>query len=155
MTLLTYAQVLVPAATIAITVTPDTTIATCVALSLAIRTIGGSIGYAIYYNVFVNRLTPRLPAYIAKRALEAGVPAELLESFVGAMATNPPLARKIPGITEEMITAGYWGRRWAYGESLQYVWLTSIAFGVCACVACIFLGNIKKYMTNRIAAHVE
>lgn len=40
--------VLVPAATIAITVTPDTTIATCVALSLAIRTIGGSIGYAIY-----------------------------------------------------------------------------------------------------------
>lgn len=40
--------VLVPAATIAITVTPDTTIATCVSLSLAIRAIGGAIGYAIY-----------------------------------------------------------------------------------------------------------
>ena len=40
--------VLVPAATVAVTVTPDTTIATCVALGLSIRAVGGSIGFAIY-----------------------------------------------------------------------------------------------------------
>jgi hypothetical protein len=35
--------VLVPAATVAITVRPDTTIDTCVALSLCIRTVGGKV----------------------------------------------------------------------------------------------------------------
>ena len=43
--------VLVPAATVAVTVTPDTTIATCVALGLSIRAVGGSIGFAIYVRL--------------------------------------------------------------------------------------------------------
>lgn len=146
--------VLVPAATVAITVTPDTTIATCVALSLAIRTIGGSIGYAIYYNVFINRLTPRLPAYVAQWAIEAGLPVSQAETFVGLFLTEPSELSAVPGVTPAMIHAGSIGSRWAYAESLKYVWLTSIAFGACAIVACIFLGNISKYMTNRVAAHV-
>ena len=146
--------VLVPAATVAITVTPDTTIATCVALSLAIRTIGGSIGYAIYYNVFVNRLTTRLPAFIAQWAVEAGLPIAQAETFVVTYLTAPAELASLPGVTPEMIYAGSIGSRWAYADSLKYVWLSSIAFGICAIIACIFLGNIKKYMTNRIAAHV-
>jgi hypothetical protein len=56
--------VLIPAATIAVTLCPGDLIATCVALSLSIRVIGGSIGYAIYYNIFVNNITSKLPAYI-------------------------------------------------------------------------------------------
>jgi hypothetical protein len=119
-------QVLVPAATIAILVTPDTTIATCVALSLAIRAIGGSIGYAVYYN-----------------------------AFVGTLLTNPAGLAEIPGVTPEIIEAGAVGSRWAYAESLKMVWLVSTAFGACAIIACLFLGNTKKYATNRIAAHVE
>ncbi|KAK5090250.1 hypothetical protein LTR05_000421 [Lithohypha guttulata] len=147
--------VLVPAATIAITVTPDTTIATCVALSLAIRTIGGSIGYAIYYNVFVNRLTPRLPAYVGAYAVEAGLPVASATEFVTVLLTDPSKIAAVPGVTAEIIQAGAMGSRWAYAESLRNVWLVSIAFGGCAIVACIFLGNISKYMTNRIAAHVK
>lgn len=147
--------VLVPAATIAITVTPDTTIATCVALSLAIRTIGGSIGYAIYYNVFINRLTPRLPAYVGEYAVKAGLPVADATSFVTVFLTEPTEITSIPGITPEIVQAGAMGSRWAYAESLRNVWLVSIAFGSCAILLCIFLGNISKYMTNRIAAHVK
>lgn len=147
--------VLVPAATIAITVTPDTTIATCVALSLAVRTIGGSIGYAIYYNVFIRRLTPRLPEYIAQYAIKAGLPISSAEAFVGALLAAPEQLAEVPGVTPEIIQAGAMGSRWAYAAALQHVWLVSITFGAVAIVACIFLGNLKPYMTNRIAATVR
>ena len=92
--------VLVPAATVAIMVTPDTSIATCVALSLAIRTVGGSIGYAIYYNVFVNKLTPELPMRVAEYAIKAGLPLESAEAFVGAFLTGmEELLVQVPGVT--------------------------------------------------------
>jgi hypothetical protein len=45
--------------------------------------------------------------------------------------------------------------RWAYAESLKYVWYTSIAFGGLSIIACVFLGNISKYMTNRTVAGVR
>lgn len=147
--------VLVPAATVAVTVTPDTTIATCVALSLTVRAVGGSIGYAIYYNIFINKLTPRLPAYIAKYAIEAGLPiteaTEFVETYLGA----PAQLASVPGVTEQIIEAAAIGSRWAYAESLKYVWLTSIAFGGCAIIACLFIGNISKYMTSRVAAKIR
>lgn len=133
-----------PAATIAITVTPDTTIATCVALSLSIRAIGGAIGYAIYYNVFVQKLTPRLITYIPKYAIGAGLPLSSAELFVGAFLTAPDSLSQVPGVTPEIIAAADYGRRFAYTESLKYVWLTSIAFGVCAIIACCFLGSLRK-----------
>ena len=148
-------SVLVPAATVAITVTPDTSIATCVALSLTIRAVGGSIGYAIYYNVFINKLTPKLPAYVAQYAIQAGLPATEAIEFVEAFLEAPTQLAKIPGVNEKIIEAATVGSRWAYAESLKYVWLTSISFGCCAIISCLFIGNISKYMTNRVAAKIR
>jgi hypothetical protein len=147
--------VLVPAATVAVTVTPDTSIATCVALSLTIRAIGGSIGYAIYYNVFINKLTVKLPTYIAGYAIKAGLPLTAAPDFVKVYLGAPTQLAQFPGITEGIIEAATIGSRWAYAESLKYVWLTSIAFGGCAIVACLFIGNISKYMTDRVAARIR
>jgi len=147
--------VLVPAATIAITVTPDASIATCVALSLAIRTVGGSIGYAIYYNVFINKFTAKLPVYVADYAIKAGLPVADAKLFVGTFLTAPANITMVPGITPAIVEAATIGTRWAYAESLKYVWLTSIAFGVCAIIACLFLGNITPYMTHRIAGTIR
>lgn len=146
--------VLVPAATVAIMVTPDTSIATCVALSLAIRTVGGSIGYAIYYNVFINKLTKNLPLFVGQWAVEAGLPLESAEAFVGAYLTMPEALAEVPGVTAEVLEAAVIGTRWAFSESLKFVWLASIPFGVCTIIACFFLGNTKKYMTNRVAANL-
>ncbi|OAL29919.1 hypothetical protein AYO22_01825 [Fonsecaea multimorphosa] len=150
--------VLVPAATVAITVAPDTSIATCVALSLTIRAVGGSIGAAIYYNIFINKLKSKLPAYVAQRAIQAGLPvaevAEFVEVFVAGNGSLSELAR-LPGVNEQIITAASMASRWAYADSLQYIWLTSIAFGGCAIVACLFLGNVSTYMTDRVAARIR
>jgi hypothetical protein len=125
-----------------------------VALSLSIRVIGGSIGYTIYYNVFYNKLTAKLPAYVAEYAITAGLPLADAKEFVTVFLTDPSKIAGVKGVTPAIIEAGVIATRWAYSDSLKYVWLISIAFGVCATVACIFLGDISKYMTNRIAAKV-
>lgn len=146
--------VLVPAATVAITVSPDTTIATSAALSLCIRTVGGSIGYAAYYNVFINKLRPRLPKYIGLYAVQAGLNVTEAEAFVLTYLTAPQNITSIPGVNKAIILGAQVGSRWAYAESLKWVWITSIPFGVCAIIASCFIGNITKYITNSIAARL-
>ncbi|OQV07082.1 hypothetical protein CLAIMM_11566 [Cladophialophora immunda] len=146
--------VLVPAATIAITVAPDELIATCVALSLSIRVVGGSIGYSIYYNIFYHKLAAQLPIEVAEAAIQAGLPIASAKAFVEAFILDPAAAAEIPGVTPAVLEAAAIGTRWGYAYALKFVWYTSIAFGVCATIACLFLGNIKKYMTNRIAAQI-
>jgi hypothetical protein len=37
---------------------------------------------------------------------------------------------------------------------LSFVWYTSIAFGVVSIIAAAFLGNNRKYLTNRVAAKI-
>jgi hypothetical protein len=143
-----------PASTIAITVAPDSTIATCVALILCIRATGGSIGYAIYYNVFVEKLTPVLPRYVAEYAVKAGLPVAEAETFTAIFLTSPQNITQIPGITPAIIEAATIGSRWAYADALKYVWYISLVFGVCSIVACCFIGNMNRYMTNRIAAKI-
>jgi len=147
--------VLVPAATIAITVTPDAYIATTVALSLAIRVIGGSIGYSIYYNVFATHLTTKLPLYVSDFAIAAGLPLSSAEAFVGALLKVPENLSNVPGVSETVMRAAEMGSRWAYADSLKYVWYVSICFGVLSCVACCFLGNVRPYLTYRVAVELE
>ena len=146
--------VLVPAATVALMVTPDIAIATCVALSLAIRTVGGSIGYAVYYNVFIKKITPKIPVYIGQYAVAAGLPLESAESFVGALLTAPDMLGQVPGVTPEVLEAAAMGMRWAYADSLKWVWIATIPFGVLAIITCCFLPPTTKYMTNRVAARL-
>jgi len=126
-----------------------------VALSLTIRAVGGSIGYAIYYNVFINKLTPKLPVYIGEYAVAAGLPLTSAKAFVGAYLLAPANLTEVPGVNEQILQAAAVGSRWAYADSLKYVWLSSISFGCCAIIACLFIGNIGKYMTSRVAARIR
>ena len=149
--------VLVPAATIAITVCPDELIATTVAITLSIRVIGGSIGYAIYDNIFMTKLKNKLPTYIALYAVKAGLPLTSAKEFVELFVKAPQqlATAKIRGLTPAVIQAATLGSRTAYADSLKDVWYTSIAFGLLSIICCIFLGNNSKFITNRIAANIR
>jgi len=146
--------VLVPAATVAMIVCPDALITTAAALSLSIRTVGGSIGYSIYYNIFATKLTQNLPTYVAKYALAAGLPPSSVELFVGTFLTTPESIADVPGVTPEIIAGATLGTRWAYSQSLKFVWFTSIAFGSIAIVCTVLLPSTKKYATNRVAVQI-
>lgn len=146
--------ILVPAATVAMIVVPDSLLGTAVSLSLSVRTVGGAIGYSIYYNVFANKLKKALPTNIATFAIGAGLPVTEAEAFVGTFLTKPADIAKIPGVNAAVIEAATLGSRWAYAESLRYVWYTSIAFGCLAIILCLFIPSIRKYSTNRIAVQL-
>jgi hypothetical protein len=143
--------ILVPAATVALIVVPDSLLATTAALSLSIRTVGGSIGFTIYYNIFVSKLNKQLPENIAKYAIKAGLPASDATEFVITFLTAPANITQVPGYSAQALAGAELGTRWAYAESLKWVWVTSIPFGVLAIITCCFLPSIKKYQTNRVA----
>jgi hypothetical protein len=143
--------ILVPAATVALIVVPDSLLATTAALSLSIRTVGGSIGFTIYYNIFVHKIGKQLPEFVATYAVKAGLPVSEAADFVGTFLTAPANITQVPGVSPEILAAATLGTRWAYAESLKWVWYTSIPFGILAIIACFFLPSIKKYQTNRVA----
>ena len=142
---------IVPPATVALLVTPDVLITTAAALSLSVRTVGGAIGYCIYYNIFVSKLTNKLPTYAAEYAIEAGLPLADAKEFITILLTDPTKIVSAPGFSLPVLEAAEVGVRWAYAESLHYVWYTSLAFGSCAIICCLFLPSTARYQTNRVA----
>lgn len=147
--------VLVPPSTIAITVAPDSLIATTVALSLSIRVIGGSLGYTIYYNIFAEKLGKVLPENVAKAAVGAGLPVSDATKFVTEFLTAPGSIMSLPGVTPSVVAAATRGAQDSYAYAISFVWYTSIAFGVVAIIAAAFLGNNRKYLTDRVAAKIR
>ncbi|GIZ38100.1 hypothetical protein CKM354_000152400 [Cercospora kikuchii] len=143
--------VIVPAATAAMIACPDALITTCAALSLSVRAVGGAIGYSIYYSVFVKKLTEVLPVKVGTYAVQAGLPLESAETFVGTFLTAPTQITAVPGVTPGILAQAAYGAQWAYAEALHLVWYVSIAFGFCAMVCALCIPNTKRFQTNRIA----
>jgi hypothetical protein len=145
------------ALTTAVTAAPDNIIATCVALSLSIRTVGGSVGTAVNSNIFGTKLKERFPLYVVKYAIAAGLPMSSATKFVELFLTAPQkiTPATVPGVTAAVMEGAKIGSRWAYAESLKYIWYTMLPFGILSIVACLSMGNIGKFMTNRIAANIR
>ncbi|KEF62014.1 uncharacterized protein A1O9_03586 [Exophiala aquamarina CBS 119918] len=147
--------VIVPSATIAMTACPDSLIATATALTLTIRFVGGSIGYSIYYNVFMQKLNSKLPAEVLKYALQAGLPESSASNFTTTFLTNPANVSTITGVTPAIVAAAVQGSRWAYSGALAYVWYVSIPFGILSIIGCFLMGDVSRFMTNRIAVQFK
>ncbi|KAL3481710.1 major facilitator superfamily domain-containing protein [Aspergillus californicus] len=147
--------VLVPYVTVATVACPDDLIATCVALVLTIRAIGGSIGYAIYFNIFTNKFKKNILHYLTWFTVQAGLAPDKVAEFVELFIQAPDQAALLEGVTSQILDAAEQGSRWAYSESLKYVWFASIGFGCCAIIVCIFIGNISHLLTDRVAAKIK
>lgn len=144
--------IIVPALTVVLYACPDAYIGTTAALSLAVRFLGGSVGTTIYYNIFNTQIQTKLPAYIGAAAAKAGLPKADLMAFVGAFATQgPKAASAVPGSSPSIIAAAALAERWAFADSLKYVWYATLPFSVICMICCLFFPNIRKYMTNRVA----
>ena len=148
--------IIVPAAIILTIVSPDEVIATVTAITLSIRLIGGSIGYAVYFNVFENKVTAVFPSIVGTAVIEAGLPPTEIVAFLTAIAAqNMTAIAQLKGITPAILAAAQSGVSDAYVLGFQRVYYVSIAFGAAAIIASIFLGDIRKYMVDRVAVDIH
>jgi Fungal trichothecene efflux pump (TRI12) len=135
---------------------PQDLIATISALTLSIRVVGGAIGYTIYFNIFINKFNANAIHYIGGiMSTQLGITNRTYIADAITLTTASLLdeMKAIPGLAgnttayDMVVAAG----QYAYAESYKYVYLTSIAFGVLAIVASLFLGDITKYMDDHVA----
>lgn len=149
--------IVVPASIITTIICPDDLIATVTALTLSIRVLGGAIGYTIYYNVFVEKFTENAVAIIGRTAYIFGIRSTPVITAIIELTGAGLLEeiRTLPGVTDTnypyLVTAG----QQAYAASYPYVYYVSIAFGGVSIICSLFLGDIKKYMTDHVAVHME
>ncbi|KIW95573.1 uncharacterized protein Z519_04158 [Cladophialophora bantiana CBS 173.52] len=136
--------------------TPHSHIATATALTNSSRSVGGLILTAGMSTALSNGLISKVPSYVAKAAVTAGLASSSIEAFVGALTGNDPSAlARIPGITPEITAKGLAALQHAYADSLRVIYIMAAPFGVVAIIACLFLGDMKKTMTYRVDAPME
>lgn len=144
---------LLPAATILTIISPDEVIATITAATVSIRLVGASIGYSVYFNVLQNKLAAVLPTNVGGAAALAGLPASEIPGFLGAFLTGNTTA--ISSYPLAVLGAAQVALKESYTEAFRLVYLVSIAFGASAIIACLFLGDIKKFMVDRVAVDIH
>ena len=144
---------LLPAATVLTIISPDEVIATITAATVSIRLVGASIGYSVYFNVLENKLATLLPTDVATAVAEAGLAESQIPDFLGAFLGSNSTA--LAGYNTTILYAAEMGLKTAYTAAFKTVYLVAIAFGIPAVICCLFLGDIRKYMVDRIAVDIH
>jgi hypothetical protein len=134
-------------------VCPDDLIGTVSALMVSLRYIGASIGYAVYFSLLDRKLADVLRPNIAIAAIEAGLPPNQAPGFIVALLG--PNTTALAGYPLTIVEAGELAVKTSYQEGFKLVYLVSIAFGGTAVLCCLFLGNVRKYIVNRLAVDIH
>ncbi|OJD34843.1 mfs drug efflux [Diplodia corticola] len=147
--------IVVPASIITNIICPDEVIATVTALTLAVRVLGGAIGYCIYYNVFAQKFAHAASELIlvptAAVTLQTKDPEILTKVVDITVAGLLDMFYEFPNITETQVQTLIHAGQETYAYAYPYVYYVSIAFGAVSIICSLFLGNIKKYMTDNVA----
>lgn len=136
--------------------TPHHLIATATALTTSSRAVAATTFTAIYAAALTSRLDRLIPEYVGNAAVEASLPASSLPLFIQAIAQNDASAlQDVPGVTPAIIQAGVEAFRNAFADGIRIVYIIAAPFGVIACIACFFLGNLKQTMNYKVDAPME
>ncbi|KAL4806491.1 fungal trichothecene efflux pump [Aspergillus unguis] len=137
--------------------TPHHLIATATAATTCSRAAAVAVFSAIASAALNTRLEKYIPEYIASSALQAGLPPDSLDVFIRAITASspPPGLQDVPGITQSIIDAGYAALKQAYADGLRVVFIIAAPFGVLACIATLFLGDVADVMDYEVEAPVE
>ncbi|KAK5312453.1 hypothetical protein LTR93_011324 [Exophiala xenobiotica] len=136
--------------------TPHRLIATATAVTVSFRAVGATVFGVVYYAALDTRLQKYLPNYIETAARTAGLQDSSIPAFVTTLITGDTTRlAAIVGVTPAIITAGQTAFKQAYADSLRVVYMITPPFGVAACIACLFLGDLRKAMDYRVEAPVE
>ena len=136
--------------------TPHHLINTATAITVSARAISASMFTAIESAALKTGLKKKIPAYVAAAALKAGLTPSSVPAFVGALASNDRAALlSIPNINPAIIGSGVDALKQAFMDSIRVVFIIGASFGAVACVACLFIGDLKSTMNYHVDAPVE
>ena len=136
--------------------TPHHLIATATAVTTSSRAVAATVFTAIYAAAFSTRIENKLPSYVATAAIGAGLSPPNVPAFIKALASqdNAALAA-VPGVNPTIIGAAVVALTQAFADSVRVVYIIAVPFGVLACIACLFLGDMSRTMNYRVDAPVE
>lgn len=141
-----------PAVTMLTIMSPDQIIATISAASISARLTGATIGYAVYFNVLQGKLS-QLPTVVGNSVVQAGLPKGEAANFVTAFLNQNTTA--LGQFSSSIINVAKEAMIETYLQGFKMVYFISILFGGSAVVASLFLGDIKKYMVDRVAVDIH
>lgn len=151
--------VLVPNQIIITAITTDEFISTATALGLSVRLIGQVIGYSLYYNRLIHNVTSKAVGVMLPVAIKTGIlDVPLIQKMILGVTGEPwsQFARTIPQInTTEAYDLFGDALTVLWGESFKVIYYISIAFGVTACIACLLIGDLGRFMTKHVATHLQ
>jgi len=120
------------------------------------RTLGGSFGTAIYTTIFTNKATSLVPVRVATAAVMAGLPESSVPQLLGILtgSVNMPIT-SVPGISLPIIEASTVALKIAYRSAFQYVWWTSIPFGILALGCALVTKDLSSQLTMQVVQHIK
>lgn len=136
--------------------TPHHLIATATAAMTCSRAIAVTVFTAIFSAAVGALLQKYIPEYVAKAALQAGLPKSAIEAFVKALASDNSAALEgVKGVNVQIINSGVHALKQAYADGYRVVYIIAVPFGVVACIASLFLGDLTKAMNYGVDAPME
>jgi hypothetical protein len=109
----------------------------------------------VYQTILTNVQTSKAAELVPRAVTAAGLAAESVPSFLAALPLGATALAKVPGVTNEIITAGGAAFQQAYVVGLRTTALSSLSFGVLAIIACCFCNDIGPKMNNKIEVFLE
>lgn len=150
--------VIIPAQVIITIICPADLIGSATAMALSARMIGGCVGFAVYYNIFKTRFSQNALTTIAPVAVRYGVSdATQIRAMVLDIAANLdanisiyPALRGNPEAVAKVVAAG----RECFARSFPDMYWVGVGFGAVSTVAAVFLGDVARFVDDRVAVEM-
>lgn len=135
---------------------PHSLMATATALTNSSRAVAGTTFIAIYGAALSSETASKIPQYITKAAVAAGLPAGSIPAFITALSSSDfDALYKIQGVTPTVVQQGSGALEQAYADSLRVIFIIVAPLGVVACVASFFMANMRNTMNYHVDAPAE
>lgn len=155
--------IIIPASVITQLCSPDEYLGTVTALTFVARVVGGAIGFTVYWYVLNHEITKLFNSYATNKAafkcvdllLKAGLsPAGIVAALTSFAIDDVKVLLATPGITQSTIEQLSTFSTPIWAEGFGTVWVVTVAFSGLGLICSLFLGDVRKYMTNHRAVHI-
>jgi 7-cyano-7-deazaguanine synthase in queuosine biosynthesis len=148
--------VLVPNQIIITVISPDDLIGSVTALTLAVRAQAQVIGLAIFYNQLQDQIMKNSYKYLLTAAIQVEwLDVAAITQMMSTLTAIPfkEFAQTIPQLADpENYRIMHEATVKVFVASFRHVWFITMAFGIPACVAAAFLGDLSHYLDEHVAA---